>query len=241
LKRNWIVALATVASTSLAIALGLWQLDRAAQKTARYEALVAREREPPLTAATLARTPGAAVEAQRFRHVVVEGRWLPRHTVFLDNRQMRGRVGFFVATPPALDGSTDVVLVQRGFVPRRADDRMAVPPFDTPAGRVRVEGWVDASPGRLYEFAGAASGPIRQNLDLAAFAKETGLALLPVSILERGAAATPADGLARDWPLPSADVHKHHGYAFQWFMIGATIVCLHVWFRIVRPRRRAHR
>jgi surfeit locus 1 family protein len=36
-------------------------------------------------------------------------------------------------------------------------------------------------------------------------------------------------------------VQKHYGYAFQWFALCALIGGLHVWFRIIRPRRKAPR
>jgi surfeit locus 1 family protein len=86
----------------------------------------------------------------------------------------------------------------------------------------------------LYEFDGAGSGPIRQNLDLSDHARETGLALRPLLLLQ----TSPADdGLRRDWPAPAVDVHKHYGYAFQWFALCALTIVLHVWFRIIRPRR----
>jgi surfeit locus 1 family protein len=56
------------------------------------------------------------------------------------------------------------------------------------------------------------------------------------------AVATPAaaggDGLVRDWPAPAADVHKHYGYAFQWFSLSALTLILYVWFQVLRPRRR---
>jgi surfeit locus 1 family protein len=35
----------------------------------------------------------------------LQGRWLPQHSVYLDNRQMKGKPGFYVLTPLVLDGS----------------------------------------------------------------------------------------------------------------------------------------
>ena len=49
-----------------------------------------------------------------------------------------------------------------------------------PRETVTVEGTIAAEPSRLFEFADAASGPIRQNLDIASFARDTGLDLLPL-------------------------------------------------------------
>jgi surfeit locus 1 family protein len=34
-------------------------------------------------------------------------------------------------------------------------------------------------------------------------------------------------------------VHKHYGYAVQWFLLCALIAGLYAWFQILRPRRRA--
>jgi len=44
-----------------------------------------------------------------------------------------------------------------------------------------------------------------------------------------------ADGLLRDWPLPTVDVQTNYGYAVQWFAIAAAIAFLYVWHRFIRP------
>jgi len=235
--RDLVVLHAAAGSVALAAFLGLWQLDRAAQKVALLAALASRGALPALDALALARTASAA-EAQHYRRIVVTGRWLAERTVFLDNRQMDGKVGFLVVTPLALEASAEAVLVQRGWTPRHFEDRTALPAIATPSGPVRIEGIVAPAPSRLFEFAAAASGPIRQNLDIGAYARETGLALLPLSI-RQGEAAAAGDGLVRNWPAPAVDVQMHYGYAFQWFAIGAVIAFLYVWFRIVRPRKRS--
>lgn len=231
--RELIVLVATLAGMALTARLGVWQLDRAEQKLRLQADLDQRGALPPLTLPGLAASADEA-DAQVHRAAVVEGQWLPAHTVFLDNRQMDGRVGFFVLTPLQLaDGSA--LLVQRGFRPRDFVDRSRLSPVPTPEGLVTLSGRLARNPARLYEFEAAASGPIRQNLDLAEFAAETGLALRPVSLLQRSASAD--DGLTRDWPRPAAGVHTHYGYAFQWFALSALICGLYVWFRIIRPRR----
>jgi surfeit locus 1 family protein len=231
--RDVLLLAVTVAALALTARLGLWQLDRAAQKTRLQADLDQRAELPPLGVAELAARELQA-DDQLHRRARIAGTWLPQHTVHLDNRQMQGRVGFYVLTPLLLaDGSA--VLVQRGWRARDFLDRTRLAPVPTPAGPVTLEGRLARSPARLYEFEAAASGPIRQNLDLDSFARETGLRLRPVSLLQTSDSA--ADGLQRDWPRPAADVHKHYGYAFQWFALSALIGGLHVWFRILRPRR----
>jgi surfeit locus 1 family protein len=235
-RRRWrgiVVLAAAIAGVALASRLGVWQLDRAHQKLALQASLEARSHEPALDAASLARTSDAA-RAQEHRRVVVHGRWLADRTIFLDNRQMDGKVGFFVVTPLALDASAATVLVERGWAPRNFNSRETLPPVATPASSVGVAGVVAPQPARLFDFGGAASGAIRQNLDIDAFSRETGLALLPLTIVQSDAGAT-ADGLVRHWPRPAADVQKHYGYAAQWFAIAAGIVILYVWHRFIRP------
>ncbi|MBN8490686.1 MAG: SURF1 family protein [Burkholderiales bacterium] len=238
-RRGWAVLLAALAGALLTARLGVWQLDRAAQKTALHQAQQARGALPALDEAALARTPAEA-EVQLHRRVVLEGRWLPTHTVFLDNRQMNGRPGFFVVTPLRLAGS-DAVLVQRGWVPRHAYERERLAPVATPDGTVRIEGRIAPGLARLYEFDAAASGPIRQNLDIDGFARETGLALRPLAVVQLQDEAAAADGLLRQWTPALPDVSKHHGYAFQWFALSALITGLYVWFQLLRPRRRRPR
>jgi surfeit locus 1 family protein len=231
--RFWVVTAATVFTMAVTASLGLWQLDRAGQKLALQVQINARSALSAWTNADLLGAADAITGVHR--PVRLSGQWVPQASVFLDNRQMNGRVGLFLVTPLRLDGSGRVVLVQRGWVPRDFTDRSRLPAIATPAGTVQVEGRLASSPSKLYELGEAGTGPIRQNIDLAAFAQETGLDLLGVSVLQSGEAH---DGLQRDWPLIAVDVHKHHGYAFQWFALCALAGILYLWFQILSPRRK---
>lgn len=231
-----VILIGTVLGVGLAARLGWWQLDRAAQKIALQQSLEQRAALPELPAAALARTEVEA-KAQQHRRIRLQGRWLDSATVYLDNRQMNGRPGFLVVTPLLLAGTRDAVLVQRGWAPRDFTDRWRVPVLPPSPAEVVVLGHVAPPPARLYEFSTAASGPIRQNLDLAAYGREIGVRLAPVSVVQ-DAPPEPDDGLLRQWPRPAVDVHKHYGYAFQWLALGALMAGLYVWFQLVRPRLR---
>ena len=235
-RRALVVLVAALAGALLCARLGGWQLDRAAQKTALHQAMLARAALPPLDAAALAEA-DEAVAAQLHRRVRLQGHWLAEHTVYLDNRQMDGHPGFVVVTPLLL-APGDAVLVQRGWVPRHAQWREQLAPLQTPGGVVQVDGRIAAGLSRLYEFDGAASGPIRQNLVVADYAREIRLALRPLAVVQLGA---DADGLRRQWVPPVVDVSKHYGYAAQWFALSALITGLYVWFQLIRPRRGARR
>jgi surfeit locus 1 family protein len=233
--RNAIVLIAAVLAATATARLGVWQLDRASQKTRLHDAQLSQRDKPPVSMEALARDV-AALAPQLHRSVQLKGHWLSAQTVYLENRQMTGRPGFYAVTPLRLDDGS-AVLVQRGWLPRDLLDRtrIVLPPL--PEGPVQVQGHIAPGPSRLYDFAGAASGPVRQNLDIDAYARETGLPLRPLTVVQEDGTAPPADGLLRQWPAPAADVHKHYGYAFQWFALSALIIGLYAWFQLIRPRR----
>lgn len=238
-RRAIVVLVATLAGVAVTARLGVWQLSRASQKEALQQALDERGREPELPMVALPRNDRDA-QAQHYRRTRLRGEWVAAATVFLDNRQMNGRPGFYVVTPLRLSGSGggESILVQRGWGPRDPLDRTRLPVLTTPLGEVEVVGHIAPPPARLYEFSAAASGPIRQNLDPGAFSIETGLRLLPVSLVQEDASDAASDGLLRQWPRPAVDVHKHYGYAFQWFALCALMAGLYVWFQLVRPHVR---
>jgi surfeit locus 1 family protein len=257
--RRWAVLVAAVLAAALTARLGVWQLDRARQKLDLQARIEARADLPPLGSADLARDDVAA-QGQHYRRIVLRGRWLAERTVYLDNRQMNARQGFFVVTPLLLAGG-DAVLVQRGWSPRDFSDRSRLVPVPAAAGEVQLEGRIAPPPSKLLALAGAETGAIRQNLDLVEFARETGLRLHPLSVQQTGPAKpaapiasaglaelpdpaitpVPDDGLLRQWLAPAVDVSKHHGYAFQWFALCALIVGLTAWFQFIRPQRLARR
>lgn len=239
--RKGVVLVAAVLAAAVTARLGLWQLDRAAQKQTLQRAIDERGALPPLALRDLALTAEAGA-AQHHRQVRLQGRWLAAHTVFLDNRQMNGRPGFYVVTPLLL-APGDAVLVQRGWTPRDFMDRGKLPAVPTPEGEVSVLARIAPTPSRLYDFGGTEAGPIRQNLDLADFSREAGVALRPLALLQLEPAVPEgtSDGLQRQWPAPAVDVAKHHGYAFQWFALCTLITGLYVWFQILRPRLAARR
>ncbi len=227
-----LAALATIAATAR---LGWWQLDRAAQKLALQVAIESRRELPPLSAIELARD-GAQAAAQHHRRVDLRGRWQAASTLYLDNRQMKGRPGFLVLTPMMLGDGT-AVMVQRGWLPREFLERTSVAAPALPEGEVTLAARIAPPPSRLYDLGADGTGAIRQNLDLAAFAAEIGHPLRPLSLLMLApTAGTAPDTLQRDWPQPAADVHKHYGYAFQWFALAVLTLALYVWFQLIRPR-----
>jgi surfeit locus 1 family protein len=229
--RFWLVTVAALFGIAVTASLGVWQLGRGHRRDALQAAIDEREALPALSQQSLlASDPAQSMH----RRVALRGTWDAAHTVFLDNRQMRGAPGFYVVTPLKLEGTDRAVLVQRGWAPRNFERREQLPPVTTPAGTVELTGRIAPPPSRLYEFRGNEHGPIRQNLALAPFSAETGLKLLGVSVVQTGA---PSEGLLREWPRPSSGSERNYGYAFQWWAMSAVIAILYVWFQFIAPRK----
>ena len=229
------ITLAALAVVGGTLALGAWQLGRAHEKLALEEAVERQGALQPLGNEALL----AAGRKPELLHrpVVLHGTWVPRRTVFLDNRQMHGKVGFYVVTPLVLAGSGQAVLVERGWVQRNFEHREQLPAIPTPAGVVTVRGRIAPPPAKLYDFGGAPTGAIRQNVDLTGFRAETRLPLLDVAVRQTG--SDTADGLLREWAEPASGAATNYGYAFQWWGLAALTTILYVWFQFIARRRKS--
>jgi surfeit locus 1 family protein len=185
-------ALALAAAACAAgIALGTWQSRRAEEK-----------RQP-------------------VPRVSVEGEFLPRYTVYLDNKMRRGKAGYEVITPLRLRGSSSHVLVNRGWI-EAGKTREALPEVATPAGEVRIEGVALERLPKVLMLENS-KGKVRQSVELEAYAAETGLRLEPRVIEQH---SDLRDGLARDWPPRGVGAEKHAAYALQWYSLAALAVIL---------------
>ena len=231
--RFWLLTFTALVVAVSTFSLGQWQLRRADQKETLQAAVEAQKVLPALDNSALAAT--KTVADQMHRMVVFKGEWQARHTVYLDNRPMNGKSGFWVFTPLMLQDTGQVILVRRGWAPRNFNDRALLPDVQTPIGVVTVAGRIAPPPSKLYEFKGEDAGRLRQNIDLTAFRQESGLPLLDASLLQTGG---PSEGLLREWAAPNLGVDKHYGYAFQWFGLFVLVIGLYGWFQIIVPIRK---
>jgi surfeit locus 1 family protein len=224
-----------LAGFAFTVSLGHWQTRRAAQKLAIEAQWDAAERAAPreLSLQTL---PAPAELPLRVR---LRGEFDHRRSVWLDNRQLDGRPGFWVIAPLRLEGG-GVVLVNRGWVERDRADRARRPAISEPAGSLSVEGLAVTHAPRLLELGdGPAAGPlpaIWQNLDYAQYEAASGIEVARLVVQQTSELD---DGLARRWLRPASGVDRHRGYAFQWYSLSALIALLTVFFaaRAWRARR----
>lgn len=208
---------ATVLLVALGVSLGQWQDRRAFQKTALQDKLAARGAAAPLVVGA-ALVPAEQVE---YRPVAVAGEFVSGWPMFLDNRPLAGKTGFYLVMPFKIAGSNTHVLVARGWLPRYTGEHDRLPEFDTPAGTIIVNGVAKASLGRVMQLGQPAEvkpNAILQNIEPQEFAKAGKVAVQPFFIEQTGPALA-GDKLVRDWPAPALGVDKHKGYAFQWYAL----------------------
>ena len=208
--RRWLPLLLTLLVVAIGIAAGNWQTRRAEQKQAIEISLAESARLPAPWW-----TPGEL--PAEFSKRKLRGQFLAEWPLYLDNRPLDGKAGFYVLMPLRLEHSDQVVLVLRGWLARNTMDRAQLPPLLTPTGVIELEGMLRKDAGHILQLGSAAPlvpAAIVQNVSGTEFASASKMQVLPF-VLEQHSAVP--DGLARTWPRPSLGIDKHRGYAFQWY------------------------
>jgi surfeit locus 1 family protein len=214
------LALLALAAIVAMILLGSWQTRRAEQKLALQQRVDALAQGPLLS------LPSAPVAAGDYEHsrVTARGEFAPQHTVYVDNRVLRGLPGYHVVTPLKISGGDMHVLVNRGWVGIGAT-RTQFPQISTPNGEVVLEGLAVIPPGHVYELMqDLGTGPLVQHLVPARIAERTGLKFQPIVLQQTSDAP---DGLARVWDRPDLGVNTHRAYALQWYAMGVLILVMY--------------
>ena len=223
-----VATVATAAAALLFVALGNWQLGRAAEKRALDEEFT---RAGPALA-----LPPASVAVPRYQRVTANGSYDSGHQFLLDNMGESGQAGVHVLTPLLLsDGNA--VLFDRGWLPF-GTSRDQLSEVAVAGSRRAVTGRMDELPRPGIELAAPMgsgwprliSFPRMQEL-----AAALGRELRPQLILLD---PRDPDGYLRNWRLRGTTTVRHLGYAIQWFAFAATAVA--IWLAL-GLRRRADR
>jgi surfeit locus 1 family protein len=233
---------ATVLGVALGIALGQWQLGRAAQKRELKARVEAQAAQPPIHVGS----DELSAADLDLRRVQTRGIFQPQYAVFIDNRIHRGVPGYHVVMPLRIEGSEEGserhVLVNRGWI-ARPPLRSELPEVRTPDTAVVITGTAMVPGRRTLELSDRViEGAIWQNLTIARYREAVPISIQPF-VIRQEAAAIPAgsmpsaayeDGLVRVWESPDFGIEKHYGYAFQWFALAATLLVFYVYTQFRR-------
>ena len=219
-------------------ALGVWQLQRANEKRGIEARINARSVAPAMMLeGALNRIP----DEVEYQNVKVTGEFLPLGQLLIDNIIRKSKPGYDVMSALKIAGTEQILLVNRGWVAqgRSRDD---LPEVELPEGLQTLEGIV-RTPSAL-PFVDASMTPLSMQApfslwlyaDLEKYRSESGLQLLPFSMLQKN---DNGDGLLRDWPAYRAKVAMHIGYAIQWFAFAIIVSIIFIGLGRKRGRKAA--
>ena len=215
------------------VGLGLWQLERGAQKAELHARFDSGQHRSAFDAAGLSLQEFNAIE--RYRNVDVPGRYLGEHQVLLDHMPREGVPGHHVLVPFQPDGANYLIMVDRGWRPGIATDANDELPIASQP--LRITGLLAEfpRPALLLEGADVPAGwpkPM-QFPQPAQFA-----AVLEADVAEHRLllAANEPDGFVRDWSAPGMPPARHYAYAFQWFALALALSVIAV--ALAWPRER---
>jgi surfeit locus 1 family protein len=208
------------------IRLGIWQLDRLAQRRTRNAELVARAALPPLSVPAAGRDSTGLIN----RRAVAHGVYDDRRSIILPGRSYRGSPGVVLLTP-LLVADAPALLVQRGWIPSADAVSVDLRAFATDTA-VTVSGV-------LRPFLGADNTLAVRAAQVApadtfrrvwyAIDEERLRAQFPYSLLPFRLQLVPGPGAATaGYPLAqdplAIDDGPHLGYAIQWFSFAVIFV-----------------
>ena len=210
------------------ISLGIWQLDRAAQKRVRAEHYAERMQS---TAVGFDQVSTTGFAELKWRRVNLFGTF-EKPTILLDNRVRRGRYGYEVISPLRIDNG-ERILVNRGWT-AASYERSEIPDIEIPTERIQVVGHLGELPVTGLRMSGAAdrierfpNGTLRvQRVDPGKLADVLSVKLASGMVyLDQQADY----GYDRNWAPPGDGSAKHRAYAIQWFSMAAILVGIAAW------------
>lgn len=222
LARRFVPPIAAFLALALFVNLGMWQLDRAAEKEA-----IAAMFEDDAPYERLSDTD----EPELYTPVRVQGRYLPQ-TVLIDNIVKSNQLGYYVISPVEVRRGEPLLLVNRGFLSRQQlEEDPALLDADSERGELRGRVGrlprVGVRPGEGFEGQADADWPkvaVYPTADEVAAQLESDVR--PYVLL---LAPEAANGFVRDWRPPASGASTHYGYAFQWFAMAAAVIAISAW------------
>jgi surfeit locus 1 family protein len=229
IRINWLFAVCVLVTAAAFARLGVWQLDRAAEKVEAQQAMVIESKlnADPIEDIPLGHLHRANPDLQN-RHVSLRGEFVNERTILLLAEFFQGMIGYGVVTPFRLASNQQLILVSRGWT-------TGILPPDAPpelrpvSGPVEITGqiFIPAENARvLASQIDASVWPLRmRSLEIDVISDVLGEPLFPFEIR----LTEQQDGvLVRHWPAVNADVDQNLFYAVQWFSFALLVLFLSI-------------
>jgi surfeit locus 1 family protein len=178
----------------------------------------------------------------RYKKVRVSGRYLPQYEILLDNQFDGERSGYYVITPLQIEGSKDIVLINRGWI-EASENHAQVPYVNTPISQQYVEGsiWVPSQKFYTLEKKSPQNenerhwNKVWQNMDLTHFSEIVPMKTLPFIIRM---SPNVEGGFARNWVRPDDRIETHLSYAYQWYGFALASVLIYLYLSTHRIHKK---
>ncbi|MCI0668023.1 MAG: SURF1 family protein [Methylococcaceae bacterium] len=220
---DWKAALTIGLAFAVLLALGFWQLDRAAEKRDRQKTIEARLSAEPVAIEDLLHK---STESLDFQRVYLKGTYLAERSIFVADKFHRGQRGYEVFTPFKLESANQLVIVSRGWT-ALGSGRNELPKLDTPCGELHLTGAIHVARGHPFFIDQAVrdeTWPLRLNQ----FSMEKIGRLFPNPVFPHVVRLDEAmpGVLHRYWPLPDMRAERSTSYAIQWFAMALLLSLL---------------
>lgn len=234
LRGRWLLlTILVIIGVTIMLRLGIWQLDRLAERRASNAQIQARLELPVIDL----NAPDVDLTDLAYRRVRMEGTFDPAHEIVLRNQARLDQPGLHIVTPLRSADGQRAVLVDRGWIPYDQSPANYPPPATSV-----IEGVAKASQQRSSALSPAdptpapGAPPLTQwyRVDIPHIQGQVPYPLLPVYVQ-----AAPADSAAA---LPAREIEldlsegPHLGYAIQWFAFALILAIGYV--ALVRQRLR---
>jgi surfeit locus 1 family protein len=233
-RPSFTLSLILITLCALFLRLGLWQLERKAEKEILFERFAMA---PSLGLEQ------ALADEREFAHVEAFGHYDATRHLLLDNRIWNGRAGVHVLTPFQLsDGRW--LLVNRGWLPL-PPDRSSLPDVPTKPAQLTIRGRL-AAPPAVGPVLGDADVLVSDRwpqlvtyFDLASASAALGTTLQ--SWIVQLDADDPSGFEDRQWSPAVMEPAVHGAYAFQWMALATAALVIWVLLGLRRGRQLAGR
>ncbi|WP_019676893.1 SURF1 family protein [Arsukibacterium perlucidum] len=217
IHKMWL--LITLTAFAILSKLGYWQLQRAEQKTIQISQLEQLQQQGAVSWPQLAVLSASAADGVLFAGT---GQWLRPYIWLLDNQIVEGKVGYDVIIPVQYTDKSRLLMVNLGWV-AAGNNRAVLPELNIPE-QIQLQGLIRSKVGgfRLGPNTESEGWPQRiQQPELEQMAAQLSLSSFPVLLYQQG----DSPFLPHYQPVVMPP-EKHHGYAFQWFMLAIAVVAV---------------
>ena len=210
------------------ILLGFWQLDRANEKNSKNSNYTLRQADNSIDL-----NKELSIENEEtllWRRTIVNGSFLNKKSIILDNQILNKIAGFNILTPFQIKDSQYIVLINRGWQPNLAR-RDLIPNIQSIEGDVVIKGHIAKFPTSGISLGQENIETLNssvfrmQKLEIDELRHFLTFNLLPYMIyldplIDKGNYST--------FKLPAPGSEKNYGYAFQWFAFAFTLLIIFI-------------